>query len=366
MCLQTCNRAEFIFTAHHFVCPGITSQLLRRVNAELDEVTAAAIAVKAEVFQGADAIEHLLRVSSSLDSVVIGEQEIITQIRKAFEEASDAQLAGDALRLVINQCIKTAKEIFTQTDLSRKPVSVVSLAWREFEKAGLKHDARILLIGAGQVIRNFLKFLHEHEYRNFTVANRTLAHAQSLANAFGGSSIPLDELENYDKGFDALISCTASGKAIITVAVYDKLLKGETGKKFIIDLALPADVERKIISHFPVHYTGMKQIQEVAAQNIHFRKQALNECEPIIAKAIKDFGRIVQERNIELLMRSIPHTIREIKATALGEIFAKDLQQLDESSRGLLEKIMTYMEKKYISIPMKMAKEVLLDAVAKN
>jgi glutamyl-tRNA reductase len=134
----------------------------------------------------------------------------------------------------------------------------------------------------------------------------------------------------------------------------------------VIDLALPADIQPSITSDFNVKYVGMEIVQRLASENISYRTQALTDCEPIIEAGVKEFERLFAEREIERAMQSIPLAIREIKSTALGSVFAKDLEQLDENSREVLEKIIAYMEKKYISVPMKMAREVLLDAVARN
>jgi glutamyl-tRNA reductase len=110
----------------------------------------------------------------------------------------------------------------------------------------------------------------------------------------------------------------------------------------------------------------MVTIQKIASENIQYREQAISECAPIIHSGIKECERAFNERRVEQAMRSIPDMIREIKSSALGNVFAKDLEKLDDSSKEILEKILLYMEKKYISVPMKMAREVLLDEVKKN
>jgi glutamyl-tRNA reductase len=365
MYLSTCNRVEFIFTLPHYVCPGLTARVLSAFQGELPEEEIKRIAHSCERYNGPEAAEHLLRVASSLESLVIGEREIITQLRKAYEDCTEAGLTGDKLRLVIRQCIRTAKEIFTETDLSRKPVSVVSLAWQKFLDSGLDQEARILLIGAGQIITNFSKFLAENGYGNVTIANRSLGKAESLAQNFGFQSIALDQLHLHTSGFDALVSCTAAEHAVINEDMYMHLLQGEVNKKLVIDLALPHDIDRAILRH-PVEYVDMLLVQQLASQNLSYREQALSDCIPLIESGTRELERSFNEREIERAMRSIPDTIKEIRNTAMGSVFARDLEQIDDHSRELLEKIISYMEKKYISIPMKMAREVLLDAVQKN
>ena len=366
MYLSTCNRVEFIFTLPHYVCPGVTAQMLAATGVELSEEELRSIAAKAERHNGAEAAEHLLHVAASLDSAIIGEREIITQLRKAYEECSAMNLTGDDLRLIIRQCIQTAKEVFTTTDLAKKPVSVVSIAWEQFRKHELPTNARILLIGAGQIIRNFTKFLSENGYTQLTFANRTLENALALTQSAGGKALELDELQSFTEGFDALISCTGSADVIVDEKLYVQLLQKEADTKLIIDLALPADVSEKIIENFSTTYYGMEQIKQWATENIQFREQAIADCMPIILHGLREFEKVHKERQIEKAMVSIPETIKEIRNTALGSVFAKDLETLDDHSREVLEKIVNYIEKKYISIPMKMAKDVLLDEVKKN
>lgn len=366
MYLSTCNRVEFIFTLPHYVCPGVTAQMLAATGVKLSEEELRSIAAKAERHNGAEAAEHLLHVAASLDSAIIGEREIITQLRKAYEECSAMNLTGDDLRLIIRQCIQTAKEVFTTTDLAKKPVSVVSIAWEQFRKHELPTNARILLIGAGQIIRNFTKFLSENGYTQLTFANRTLENALALTQTAGGKALELDELQSFTEGFDALISCTGSTDVIVDEKLYVQLLQKEADTKLIIDFALPADVSEKIIENFSITYYGMEQIKQWATENIQFREQAIADCMPIILHGLREFEKVHKERQIEKAMVSIPETIKEIRNTALGSVFAKDLETLDDHSREVLEKIVNYIEKKYISIPMKMAKDVLLDEVKKN
>ena len=366
MYLSTCNRVEFIFTLPHYVCPGVTAQLLKATGAAMTEEQIRSIAARADRYNGSEAAEHLLNVASSLESAVIGEREIITQLRKAYEESVSMKLSGDDLRLIIRQCIQTAKEVFTQTDLAKKPVSVVSIAWEQFRNQELPTGSRILLIGAGQVIRNFSKFLFENGYNRLTFVNRTFSNAQQLADTFGGKALSLDESQSFTEGFDALITCTGSPDIIVDQALYQSLLQNENSTKIVIDLALPADVEESIaISPF-VKYFGMEQIKIWANENIQFREKAITDCTPLIQNGLREFEKVHKARQIEKAMISIPETIKEIRNTALGSVFAKDLETLDDHSREVLEKIVSYMEKKYISIPMKMAKDVLLDEVKKN
>ncbi len=136
-------------------------------------------------YRGEEAMRHLLEVSASLDSMVLGEREIITQVRKAFEDARRWNVSGDLLRLTSKKVIETAKRVFTETAIATRPVSVVSLAWKRFSSYKHPKDAAILLIGAGQTNGNFARFLSKAGYTNVTVANRTLERAEALAKPSG-------------------------------------------------------------------------------------------------------------------------------------------------------------------------------------
>lgn len=366
MFLSTCNRVEIIFTLDHYLCPGTTSQILAALYPDLSVEAIASLSKTCDRFNGDEAAQHLLEVASSMDSVIIGEREIITQLRKAYEECLDHQLTGDTIRLTISQCVRTAKEVFTHTDLVKKPVSAVSLAWREFSACSLPKDTRVLLVGAGQIIRTFAKFLHEYGYTSLVFANRTLAHAKSLSDQYGGDAMALGELSSSPEPFDVMVVCTAADHFIITPSVFNTIQGVSRRCKLLIDLALPFNIDPAISKDQEIPRVDMLVIQERAQANIEFREQALADCIPIIQEGKQELSKLLQARRVEQAMQSIPETIKEIKQTALGVVFAKELEQLDDQSKKLIEDLMNYMEKKYISIPMKMAKEVLLEKIHQN
>jgi glutamyl-tRNA reductase len=154
----------------------------------------------------------------------VGEREIIGQVRKAYDACQKQGLAGDLLRLVMNATVKTAKEIFTDTKIAERSVSVVFLAYQMLQNQHVPLDSRILIIGAGQTNGTMAKYLLKHGFQNFTVFNRTLANAQTLASELKGDAYALTELANYKKGFDVIISCTGAAETIVTKELYASLL----------------------------------------------------------------------------------------------------------------------------------------------
>ena len=365
MYLGTCNRVEFIFTVNHFVCSGFAQNFLMALETGLPEEQVKAISKQALRYNGEETVDHVFRVASSLDSLIIGEREIITQLRTSYEACEKLGTTGDTVRLLIQNAIRVAKEVYTHTNLSKKPVSVVSIAWRLFQQQQLPTDARIVLVGAGQTVRNFVKFLGEHQYNNVAVFNRSIENAQSVAAIVNGDAYLLNQIREKAGDFDALVVCTWATEYIVDRNLYEELVPNGK-KRVVIDISLPANVDPAIREIEHVNWIDMQVIQEEVKRNISYREEALEDCLKLIEQGKEEARRIFQERHIERAMSQIPATIRDIKNMALDSVFQKEMAQLDPQSKELIEKIIGYMEKKYISAPMKMAKAVLLEAVQNN
>jgi len=358
MFVCTCNRVEWIFTVDHYVCTGLTQKILD-LFCQGQQIEIAAIAQQCTKLSGEDAIQHALRTAASLNSAVIGEHEILGQMRNAYEQSIRLGMAGEALRLLMKQCIKSSKQVFTETDLRRKPVSVVSIAWNAFQERNIGTKSTIALLGAGQIIGTFAKFLEDAGYENIHVYNRSFDNAEAIASRFPNGHVHAMEAF-YNSPIDAhsWIICTSSTDYLMGEEMISKL---SDNTQFIIDLAMPGNVHPSIKNKKNIGFFDMNSIQKITSENIAFRAQAIEQCEPIIVSGLIEHRHMVQERKIELAMQNIPVTIKEIRDTAIGTVFQKELSNLDEEAKATLDKILDYMEKKYISVPMKMAKAVLLD-----
>ncbi len=360
--LATCNRVEFIFTASQAIDKGFVRAFLSVLHGEfLESQQIEKVVDQSLIFEQEEALNHLMRVSSSLESLVVGEKEILAQVRKSYEYCREKKFTGDYLRMVMNRVVKTAKEVYTYTNISKNPISVVSLAYRKIKALKMCTNSRILIIGAGETNQNIAKYLKKHTFTNFFVFNRTLSKAEALAKELGGTAFTLSELKNFDKGFDVIITCTGATEPILTNEIYQKLLNGEVSDKLIVDLAVPYDTASEVIDNNAVQYIEIKSLQDIANRNLQERYQELINGEAIIEKNIKEFRPILKQRRVELAMREVPQKIKEIKALALNAVFADEVNGLDENSRAVLEKVMNYMEKKYISVPMVMAKDILVN-----
>ncbi|WP_411272731.1 glutamyl-tRNA reductase [Daejeonella sp.] len=356
----TCNRVEFVFTAEQSLDVEFVKEFIQTLDCiPSDQVDNFVNQVL--VYEDIEALNHLLRISCSLESLVVGEKEILAQIRKAYEICRVAGFTGDYLRLIMSRVVKTAKEVYTNTGIARKPISVVSLAYRKLRELKMCTNARILIIGAGETNKNLSKYLQKHKYSNFTIFNRTLANAQVLAEELGGSAFGLEELKKYKKGFDVIITCTSCTEPVITNEIYESLLNGDTSRKVIVDLAVPNDTCCSVIEKNPVTFIEVHSLQEIANSNLQERYEELIFAERIIDQNIQEFKPVLKQRRVEIAMRNVPEMIKEIKNTAINRIFAQDIESMDENSREVLTKVMNYMEKKYISVPMVMAKDILIN-----
>ena len=237
------------------------------------------------------------------------------------------------------------------------------MAWKNFKQANHSTDTPILLIGAGQTNTNFSRFLKKGGYSNVTVANRSIEKATTLvADTTGWSAVQLFHIPKIDS-FNVIVTCTGSELPIITSDFLGAALSSPLS---IIDMALPSDVSTDVVEMSNVSFIGMQELQAEATKNLEIRAQEIDACEAILNEAIVQFDEQVRQRKLEVAMREIPQTIKDIKDTAMGEVFAKELDQLDETSKQVLEKILGYMEKKYISVPMKLAKKVILENTRNN
>jgi glutamyl-tRNA reductase len=365
MYLSTCNRVEFLLVTPETTDRKYLHAFFSAFNPSWTEAELEWYASYASITEGEEAIRHLFQVASSLDSLVVGEREIITQVRSAYENCNKLGLTGDIIRLVIKKTIEVAKEIYTDTQIARKPVSVVSLAYRRLRELDVKLDARFLIIGSGVTNSTMAKYLKKHGFKNFTVFNRTVANAEKLAAELNGRSFPLSSLSEYHDGFDVIVTCTGAEEHIITKDIYTSLIGNDKSKKIVIDLAVPSDLDPEILHSYDVNLIAVNNLRSVAEDNLRERQNELDACMTIVEAGIEEFHQLMRARKVELAMSEVPKKVKEIRDAAVNSVFAKEIEQLDGQSKELLDKILSYVEKKYISVPMKMAREILVEDAKK-
>ena len=358
--LSTCNRIELLIKTTLVLDSVLVKEFVLFLNSKLNNVEATALALGAELYEGQEAVEHILKVASSLDSLVVGEREIITQVRKAYDFCNVLGLTGDFIRILIKQTIETAKDIYTNTDIAKNPVSVASLAYRQLRHLGIKNDARIVFVGSGETNTILASYFQKHKFANFTVFNRTLENAEKLAKILNGKAFDLSHLHDFEEGFDVMVVCTSSSQAIISESLFTKLKRKGNSRKVIIDLGVPANVEESVAKNGMVSYIDINSLKMQAEANLQLRRNEIIKCEQIIEVKAEQFNALYEERCIELAFGNVPKQVRAIKDLALNEVFSKEISLLDLQSKEVLEKVVSYMEKKYNAVAIKTAKEVFL------
>lgn len=355
MCyLATCNRFTLLFTTQREVNEAFRQGLL-------GSDTPAAMA-ELQHLRGTKAVYHLFEVGSSIDSLVVGERQILGQFRNAYEQCRKWNLIGDDLRIICDRAAIAAKDVYNNTRIGEKSVSVVSLSMQQLAKHKLAKDARIVMIGAGQTNVLVSKFLHKQGYRNLTVFNRSAERAQNLAASFaGGRGCALSEIENYEGGFDVLVACTGSAEPVVTSELCHWLLAGEDAReKVVIDLGVPADVAEATVAENDFAYIGIEQLRALADENMGFRREEIKRAHGVLHKHLQEIEASYRQRLLERAMAHLPQEIKAVKENAVNQVFAKEIDQLDPQAHDLMLRMMAYMEKRCIGIPMKAAREAIL------
>lgn len=359
--LATCNRVMFFFVTPQSITPAFLTKFSTTVYHRLPQESITAMKEAVKIYEGEDAMRHLFTVAGSIDSLVVGEREILRQLRNAYEQCSNWKLTGDSIRLAMRYSVEVAKRIYSRTRIGEKPVSIVSLAIRKLLSKNVAKDARFLLIGAGQTNSLVAKFLKKYNFQNYTIFNRSLQRAESLAAFLGGDAMSLDKLNSYHKGFDVLIVCTGATEPLVTKALYKKLLNNDAEHKIVIDLGIPNNVDKAILTDNEVTYIEIEGLKELAKANLAFREQEVTKAAVLLEEEINLFKTTFKERQLERALQDVPTQIKAIKHHALSNVFQKEVDILDETSRELIERMMAYMERRCIAIPIQVAKEKLID-----
>ena len=360
MYLSTCNRVEFIISSSSLISQNDTLRLIQCFDLPIDSIREENIKQRVEIFHQHKAVEHLFSVASSLDSLVVGEREIITQVRKAYEECRNHGLSGDVIRLLVQLTIQTAKKIYTESSIATRPVSIVSLAYMELKKH-LSVPKNIVVIGAGKTISSMMKFVSKNSNHHYTIYNRTKENAEIISNQLGlhAKVNSLTDLHHHQTKIDIIITCTGSHSVVLSEEIY-KILNPSNQKIIIVDLAVPNDCAESLQDFNEVDLITVNELKTIAEKNLKARTREVEECKAIIKNQMEQYKHCEKQRELERAMQSVPARIKGIREKAISEVFAKEMDNLDPNVRKIVDDVIDYMEKKYISVPMKMAKEILL------
>lgn len=286
--LSTCNRMEiYAVEGQRSDCVEAIKEFLSRFhNLRLNDYQDIFY-----VYRDQQAIEHLFRVAAGLDSMIIGEMEILGQVKKAYQDAKASRSTGKILNRLFEKAFNNAKKIRTDTSIGRGAVSVSSVAISLAKKIlGDLGDKIALIIGAGLIGEQLVLYLKKNGIKNILVANRTPEKAKILTDKFAALAISFDEFKNRLAEVDIVITSTGAPHCIIHKDdIIGLMPKRKQKPLFIIDLAVPRDVEEEVNKIDNLYLYNIDDLQKIIEQNISLRKNELDACNKIIDLSSESF-----------------------------------------------------------------------------
>jgi glutamyl-tRNA reductase len=275
---------------------------------------------------GINAVKHLLRVCCGIDSLVIGEPQILGQVKTAYQTATDAGTAGKLLCKLFQHAFSAAKQIRTDTAIGNSPVSVafaaVSLAKQIFSKLS---EQTALLIGAGETVELAARHLNQSGIGRIIVANRTVEKAHILASQFDGYAIALTELSHHLSEADIVISSTASPLPVLGKGAVERALRERKHRPiFMVDIAVPRDVEPEVAELSDIYLYTVDDLDEVIEENVRSREEAADQAEEIIEHYAEEYMGWLRSLDAVGLIQDFRYYGEQLR----DEVIHKALQQL--------------------------------------
>lgn len=361
--LSTCNRTEIYCS---------TSQPAQAVDwlAAYHHLPAAEIEPYVYRLPMEQAVKHAFRVASGLDSMVLGEPQILGQMKQAVRHAEQAGTLGFLLHKLFQRTFSVAKDVRTQTEIGSNLVSMaaaaVKLAERIFTSVA---EQRVLFIGAGEMIELNAVHFAARNPKHITVANRTLDRAEALARRINGHAITLNELPDQLAQHDIIVTCTASTLPILGKGMVERALKQRKHRPlFIVDLAVPRDVEAEVAELNDVFLYSVDDLSEVVRDGLDARQGAVKEAEVIIDSGVSEFLHWMASREVVPTIR----ILRDHAERQRRHEMEKSLRALakGESPERVLEALSMALTNKFLHAPTQTLKQAqdeervaLLDAV---
>ncbi|WKJ89734.1 glutamyl-tRNA reductase [Methylomonas montana] len=344
--LSTCNRTEFY-------CQADSDDQTSLVNwiADTKQIKPAEFAPYLYSYKDSQSIRHMFRVACGLDSMILGEPQILGQMKTAYHAASQAGTLGRNLSKLFQHTFSAAKKVRTDTAIGSSPVSVafaaVQLAQQIFDKLS---EQTALLIGAGETIELTARHLHQHGIGRIIIANRTYDKAHALAMQFNGYAIALSELPIHLAEADIVVSSTASQLPILGKGRVESAIKIRKHKPmFMVDLAVPRDIEAEVAQLRDVYLYTVDDLQNTVNQNMDSRRRAAEQAEEIIDTQVEHFLAWLRSQGAQ-------ETIRDYRTQAQltrDEALQKALLQLNggAAAEEVLQRLAHTLTNKLIHTP---------------
>lgn len=353
--LSTCNRTELYFNGTNSQAEQVIVWL-----ALFHQLNIAELQPHLYLHHDRQAAEHLMRVAAGLDSLVLGEPQILGQVKQAYNQSRQAGTINPQFERLFQKTFAVAKDVRTNTDIGANAVSVafaaVSLAKQIFGKL---EKVKVLLIGAGETIELVARHLAEQGARDLTVANRTYERAVLLAEQFNAKVITLSQVPAQLPQADIVISSTASTLPIVGKGMVEQALKKRRHKPmFLVDLAVPRDIEQQVAELEDAYLYTVDDLQSIVAQNVSSRQQAAEQAGGIIRLGAEEFLQWLQLQGNVDWVRDYRQRCEQVKTELLG----RALNQLaaGQDAEKVLAELATKLSNRLMHSPTKTIRQLLL------
>jgi len=345
--LSTCNRTELYCAA----TPQAAEQLPQWL-ADVNQLDAHALTPHLYRHEHDKAVRHAFRVASGLDSMVLGEPQILGQMKDAVRTASEAGTLGTLLHQLFQRTFSVAKEVRSQTEIGAHSVSMAAAAVRLAERVfGDLGETRTLFIGAGEMIELCATHFAAQRPRAMVVANRTAARADKLAGRFDAATMALSKLPERLAEFDVVVSCTASSLPILGLGLVERAVRLRRHRPMVmVDLAVPRDIEAEVARLDDVYLYSVDDLGRLVQNATDARRAAVVQAEAIIEARVQHFMHWLQSRAVVPVIRNLHQSAEVLRAAELER--ARRLLARGEEPDAVLEQLANGLTQKYLHGPL--------------
>ena len=359
MILSTCNRVEI-------VAEGPDAQLVRDFICEYHQIPPDAIAQHLYSYNNVDAIRHLFRVTASLDSMMIGEPQILGQVKEAYRLATDAGTIGSNLTPLLDRALAVAKRVRSETGISQSAVSVsyaaVELARKIF---GDLTGKTVMIIGASKMGELAAKHLKRNGVASVLVTNRTFERAVEVAKVFQGAAVPFEHFTDHIDRADIVISSTGAPHFVITKPMAEQIIRNRRNKPvFFIDIAVPRDIDPSVNSIDNVFLYDIDDLQQVIDANMKERMKEAGRAEEIVDGEVRSYCIRMQTRDVAPTIVSLRDTWEKVRRDEIERHrkLLKDLPPDQQSAAlGAIDQVTQSLMNKVLHHPIALLKEMSSD-----
>lgn len=354
--VSTCNRTELYVVADQ---AHTGRYYTKRFLANWFEVDLEEINRYVSIKEDDEAVRHLFRVTAGLDSMVLGETQILGQVRKSFEIAQQHDSSGLIFNQLFKMAVTNAKRAHKETEIGEHAVSIsyaaVELSKSIFDRLENKH---VVILGAGKMGELAVKNLHGSGVKNITVANRTLKNAEELAAKFSGHAKSMDEIDSLLVDADILIASTGASHYIVTKAMMEKAISKRNGKPiFLVDISVPRNIDPEINTLENVFLYDIDDLKDIVDQNLEERKKAAEQVEAFIDKEMKEFDEWLTTLGVVPILSALRKKALSIQAETMASIERK-MPDLTDRERKVLNKHTKSIINQLLKEPILQAKEM--------